>query len=191
MLMLHKRGTLTDQLNSVIQVIQLGKRTGLLRVEREEGTHLLAGEITFIYGHITQAWCEHLVGPEAVQLLTTWRKCRFLFLVGNMERTTSSQPQGMRRPTTQPLPEQLSPSLSPVPYDRGDAIPQRLNHPEVALHILEQAGLSRLHRHLFLLIDGHRTTTELARLIGRKQHETSMLLNDLQRIGIILYRNTD
>jgi hypothetical protein len=44
---------------------------------------------------------------------------------------------------------------------------------------------SRAHRHLFLLIDGHRTTTELAHLMGRRQVEVYALLHDLERADVV------
>ena len=49
----------------------------------------------------------------------------------------------------------------------------------------QRLGLSRLHRQLFLLIDGKRSTQELARLIGRPHQEVLIVLADLESTGLI------
>ncbi|TMC61826.1 MAG: DUF4388 domain-containing protein, partial [Chloroflexota bacterium] len=46
----HQRETATDRLSNVIQVIQLGKKSGLLTVERGEGITFEEGAITFVNG---------------------------------------------------------------------------------------------------------------------------------------------
>ncbi len=54
-----------------------------------------------------------------------------------------------------------------------------------ALVWIERSGLSRAHRQLFLLIDGHRTKAELIRLTGRGEGEVYVLLRDLEVAGVI------
>ena len=54
-----------------------------------------------------------------------------------------------------------------------------------ALVWIERMGLSRAHRQLFLLIDGHRATAELVRLTGRGEGEVYALLRDLEVAGVI------
>jgi Domain of unknown function (DUF4388) len=54
-----------------------------------------------------------------------------------------------------------------------------------ALRWIEQSRLSRIHKHLFLLIDGHRSVTELVRLTGKNQDEVHELLRDLVHAGVI------
>jgi hypothetical protein len=70
---------------------------------------------------------------------------------------------------------------TPIPYSR----PYRIIQAETALPLMERARASRLHRHLFLLIDGQRTIVELVRLIGRRQDEVQQLLYDLENMGVI------
>jgi hypothetical protein len=79
MSMSQRRGTTTDNLNNVIQVIQLGRKTGVLTVERGHETTLEFGEITFVYGQITYAHIGELDGQIAVNVLCSWGLCRFLF----------------------------------------------------------------------------------------------------------------
>jgi hypothetical protein len=53
------------------------------------------------------------------------------------------------------------------------------------LRILDQQGLSRTHRRLFLLINGQRSIKDLAALIGRTLGETATMLADLERASLI------
>src|SRR5262249_15210459 len=50
---------------------------------------------------------------------------------------------------------------------------------------IEHLGLSRSHRRLYLLIDGHRSIDDLEPLIGRKGEEVRSMLHDLEWSGII------
>src|SRR5579883_3019110 len=77
--MSEERGLATDQLSNIIQVIQLGRKSGQLVVERGEGKTLESGELTFFCGQITQARWNHYSGQEALRQLNTWGACRFTF----------------------------------------------------------------------------------------------------------------
>jgi len=227
--MSQRRGTITDQLANIIQVIQLGKKTGRLTVERDDGADRVPGEIHFTHGRITQAHCGEMSGQQALNWLATWGECRFLFIPS----PNGSGPQAFSPSPTQPLPRiephlPVSESAGSVrgpagaeerrgeerkPGPKGDEgrsrpanthngitqamgritdhlqatylNPHRIRLGDETLRLLDQAGLSRLHRHLFLLIDGQRSRTELARLIGRQPEELQRLLDDLERIGVI------
>lgn len=146
----HKRGTATDNLLNIIQVIQLGHKTGSLMIERGEDSEREEGEIVFVSGQIVEAHCGDLVGQQALDWLKTWRICRFLFV---------------------PTPQSM--------------IPQRTQHNDTGIQVLNQKRFSRLHLHLFLLIDGQRNIIELARLVGKRPEEVQKLLVDLETIGII------
>ena len=192
-----QHGTETNQLANVIEVIGLGRKTGVLTVERGTGSSLETGEITFNTGHVTQARTNRgIQGQQALLWLRSWSACRFSFTV--FQETV---------PTTQPLPavsqhefaqkklntqSQRVPSgalQASTPSIKADtellAVPQRIQSLENALQLIAQAQLSRTHRQLFLLIDGQRNAAELLRLIGRKQDEGISLLRDLTHINVI------
>jgi Domain of unknown function (DUF4388) len=198
--MSQRRGTATDRLLNVIQVLQLGKKTGHLLVERGEGRTLEEGEILFSYGQVIQARGGTLQGQEALTWLSTWSTCRFVFVPEPAARTT--KPLGIVSPAsgnartqplqdTQPQPRINSPSTRQEPVGVEQASPalppgpQRTCSTEEAFRLLDRAGLSRSHRHLFLLVDGHRTLVELVRLTGRPPEEVQRLLHDLANIGVI------
>ena len=73
----------------------------------------------------------------------------------------------------------------PLPEIRA---PARVQNGSEALAMLERFRLSRLHRHVFLLLDGKRTAHDLVRLTGRPLNEIERLLIDLERTGLI-YQN--
>ncbi len=205
MVMTQKRGTVTDRLLNVIQVLQLGKKTGHLTIERDEGKGQEKGEIIFVQGQVTQAYGGNLRGQEALNWLSTWGACRFIFVPATPEKTTNpltTQPFVPSSRTTQPLQDTnpqvtaAMPAIRPrseetniteqlVGSSSGVAVPHRIRSVNVSLHLLEQAGLSRAHRQLFLLIDGNRTIAELARLTGRPAEEILRLLQELEHIGVI------
>ncbi len=66
-------------------------------------------------------------------------------------------------------------SRAPYPVQQLDA----------ALGLIEQHGLSRIHRQLFYLVDGRRTIAELARLMRKRESEIYRLLEDLERAHAI------
>ncbi len=188
----QQRGTETSQLANVIEVIQLGRKTGVLTVERDTDSSLEMGELTFDNGHITQARSNRgIQGQQALLWLRSWKACRFTFLA-TQETTRTTQPlpavsqdefaQKKRETQPQPVPSEALQSINPsVETD----VPQRTQSLENALQLITQAHLTRTHRQLFLLVDGQRNTTELARLIGRTQNEVISLLRDLASINSI------
>jgi len=193
MSMPQQRGTETSQLANVIEVIQLGRKTGVLTVERGTDSSPEIGEITFDNGHIIQARSNRGVqGQQALMWLRAWGTCRFTF-VAAQETTRTTQPlptvsTQMKR-DTQPHHVSAETLQQPIPSLRADpkllAVPQRTQHLENALQLIIQARLSRTHRQLFLLVDGQRNAAELLRLIGRRPDEGLSLLRDLARIGVI------
>lgn len=203
--MSQKRGTVTDRLLNVIQVLQLGKKTGHLTIERDEGKGQEKGEIIFVQGQVTQAYGGNLRGQEALNWLSTWGACRFIFVTAIPEKTTTplpAQPSMSSTRTTQPLSDThpritaaipafpqnatrtntTDPLAASVPSSR---IPHRTRSVNISLHLLAQEGLSRAHRHLYLLIDGNRTIPELIRLTGRPAEEIFRLLQELEHAGVI------
>jgi len=197
MSMSQRRGTTTDNLNNVIQVIQLGRKTGVLTVERGHEATLEFGEVTFVYGQITHAHIGEVDGQIAVNVLCSWGLCRFLFTPSGSDRPTGpipSQPHASNR-STAPLKEIHTNTSSPISETAGylssdyagsgPPRPFRTKQAEEAFILLEQTRLSRSHRRLFLLIDGQRTALELVRLTGRPPEEIQRLLYDLERIGVI------
>jgi Domain of unknown function (DUF4388) len=203
MFMSQRRGITTDQFINVLQVIQLGRKTGRLIVERGEGTQREEGEILFDSGRVISAHTSYLTGEAALARLKTWGACRFIFMNTITERTTAPLPEihalyGTAAHDHPSFQDGHTPPRVPTPnYDQHGAwgamtgpistsgAPYRLYQTDEGVQMIVQAHLSRLHRHLFLLIDGQRTLAELTRLIGRRSEDVEQLLLDLESIGVI------
>lgn len=187
-----RRGIATDQLTNVIQVLQLGHKTGHLTVERGEGALREEGELTFTRGYVTHAQSGRLLGQVALNWLQTWGACRFVFVSINTGQTQpiqmspawSTQPQltAVTKVPLLPIPEAKQANSGPLQHAPE---PSRTCVAGEGMIKLQQAQLSRLHRHLYLLIDGKRSFTELVRLMNRQPGEVRQLLSDLARIGIV------
>ncbi|HEX3643007.1 MAG TPA: DUF4388 domain-containing protein [Ktedonobacteraceae bacterium] len=160
MVILETQGTSTHQIMNIIQIIQLEKKSGQLTMERGEKATTEQGEITFVNGQITQAQCGQKSGQQALYWIHSWGSCRFLFTPTVTETSLT-----LFSPTT--------------------SIPRRIRQDNEALYLLKQAGLSRLHRQVFSLIDGKRSYAELMRLTTRQPEEMRRLVLDLERIGIV------
>jgi hypothetical protein len=201
--------TATDRLVSIIQLIQLGKRTGTLGVRRGEGNVLEEGTIVFANGQIIQVQTGRYSGSEAMSRLSAWETCRFVFSpTDTPEEDTLLAPKSFRRVDTMTGEERITnhshsgyqspysrPSTGPItPLPIGDLsylsqplspVPYRKLEMTTALNLLERKKFGRTHRRLLLLIDGQRSTQELVRLMGRNEQEVQSLLNDLERAVII------
>jgi hypothetical protein len=67
----------------------------------------------------------------------------------------------------------------------ASAAPYPTKQHDAALRLIEQQGLSRVHRQLFYLIDGRRSIVDLVRLTGKRGSELYKLLADLERAQVI------
>jgi hypothetical protein len=192
--MTQQRGTATNQLSTVITALQLGQKTGVLAIERGEGETFEEGTIIFVHGKVAQATFGSLTGREGATKLLSWQACRFSFtsLLPNdsaMAAHLVPHPQTETKGVTQNGHKPFSENHQMHSTAEGDmnrrpsmVVPQ--GSMDEVLRILDRQGFSRLHRRLLLLIDGRRSISELATLIGRTQNETAALLADLWRAGL-------
>ncbi|GHO51009.1 DUF4388 domain-containing protein [Ktedonospora formicarum] len=174
------RGTATDRLSDVIDMLRMAHKTGILSVNRDgAGNVIEQGTIILQNGQIVEASYGPYRGAEALRLLQGWQRCYFSLLPS----THASNPS---LPTPQMSPTIRNPTPPP---NRGGmesgAAPQRMRAVNEVLPYFERMGLTRLHRQLFLLIDGQRSISELILLIGNRTEEVNRLLDDLRRAGLI------
>lgn len=194
--------TATDRLVDVIRTIKLGRQTGVLTANCGEGMTQEEGTITFANGQVTQAILGRRVGSEALNALTTWVNCRYMFLSSAAEslaKQSTNKPRSTSRPG---LNTPISPGKSdtgPLAAEnrgKGEAggqnspapvptAPYRTQSLASALDAITHMGLSRAHRRLLVLIDGQRSISELIRLMGCSQNEVHELLLALERSALI------
>jgi Domain of unknown function (DUF4388) len=96
--MAKARDTATDRLSNVIEVVELGRRTGLLSAERGSGSFVEEAEIYFVGGRAIYAATSNTMGRDALADLGQWGACRFCFdttaprPAPNLAATFESQP---------------------------------------------------------------------------------------------------
>jgi hypothetical protein len=104
-----------------------------------------------------------------------------------------------RRPDPQtPIPSSLKGQEGPQGARQGEGIgekgrrdtpaaraPYPTQHLDAALRLIEQQGLSRVHRQLLYLIDGRRSIVDLARVTRKRESELYRLLRDLEHAHVI------
>jgi hypothetical protein len=203
--MAQQNATITNSLANVIQVIELGRKSGVLTVERGEGMTFEEGVITFVNGQAVDAQAAFYNFQDALRWLGSWGTCRYEFISTPTAKlpsipasaSTSAFDQGMTdtgtqpRIPTSPLRESAArrqasnggmPAISLMP---ASLVPHPAKSLEESLYRVEQSGFSRHHRRLLLLVDGQRTIAEMVRLIGHTQYEVQKLLVDLEQAGII------
>jgi Domain of unknown function (DUF4388) len=164
---MDQKGAVTNRLTDVIRVAQLVRKTGSLLVERNAGTpQFEKGEITFVEGQVTNAETGRMSGQAAFKVMNGWGTCRFLFV---------------------PLATTRDLTLSTSQIGPTHTAPSRVRDAKDVLHNFESLGLTRLHRQVFLLIDGQRSVPDLTRLSARGAEEVIDLLSDLERAGLIRF----
>lgn len=183
--MQSQRETLTDSLVNIIQILQLGYRSGTLTVERNAGQVIEEGYIVFSNGRVVDAWTNQYSGQAAFNYLNTWGSCRFSFINASEIRTApSSEPYASNSVRIPSVSGPLSPADAPgtavhSPFPRlSQAGIAAISHPETV-------SVQRSHKRLLLLINGQRNLTALARLMARSPDEVQVLLDDLEQAGLI------
>ena len=177
--MQSQRQTVTDRLADVIHIIHIGGKSGVLTVERGEGQAVEEGSITFVDGRVVEAHIGAQRGLTAFNYLNTWMTCRFSLVSQHTNEVSSSGYSGQLPPLVQRnnVPDKIFASHRTAPL--------RLQLGEETLKRPGTMQLPRLHRHLLLLVDGQRGSSDLARLMSRSADEIQELLNDLERSGLI------
>src|ERR1700730_6253728 len=84
-----QRETLTDSLTNIIQILQLGYRSGTLTVERNTGQTIEEGSIVFVNGRVVDAQTNQYSDLAAFNYLQTWGSCRFSFSDASDTNATS------------------------------------------------------------------------------------------------------
>ena len=204
--MAQQKETITNSLADVIQVIQLGRKSGELTVERGEGETLEEGMITFINGQVVAAQTTIFNGQNALQWLSSWGTCRFAFIptptseiptiptpvvtpaLEQQMTDTGTHPRIPISPLRESAARRQASNSMPGPvisFIAASAVPHLVTSLEESLRRVDQFGLSRQHRRLLLLVDGQRNVAEMVRLIGPTQYEVQKLLADLEQAEII------
>jgi hypothetical protein len=212
---MSQQETATDRLVPIIKSIQLGRLSGILTARRgegmiEEGTiAFVNGQVT--QAHVGRrsgsgalnwlsTWGRCLFSfvpsdpltitppslPSSPGAREDHHKDNGSY--PRIQDSTSDKPSGPpERPSGLLLPGSQNGATAGQPTQpaRIAIVPSPTQPLSEALSRIEQRGLSRIHKHVFLLIDGHRSVMELGRLSKKNQDEVYGLLRDLVRLGVI------
>ncbi len=114
--MTKPRVTTADRLSNIIEVVELGRRSGLLTVERGVPPSLELGELYFAQGRAIYAMVEGLAGREALAVLAGWGHCKFAFEpnvpapIPNLTSPHPAQPAAPARPAANGAPQRAQPT---------------------------------------------------------------------------------
>jgi len=192
-----ERRTATNQFSTVMDALQLGKKTGILTVERGEGGTFEEGTVTFANGQVVHAIIGSYQGKAAVTRLFSWQECRFSFIsmfpgqiisnqsmtpaIANSTETGIDDTHFHKKRSLMKAEIQDNLSRRPLPLTNA------FESLDTVLLILDRQGFTRTHRRLFLLIDGKRSIEELAMLVRRTPDEMVTLLAELEQAGFIQF----
>ncbi len=182
-----QRETLTDNLADIIQILQIGYRSGTLTVERTASQITEEGYIVLVNGRVVDAKVNQYNGSQAFNYLRTWKNCRFSFIDAGY--TEPEMLQGRSQPssgtTTRPLLQNSHSATNAHNVVRPSLFPRRLQAGEAALVTPQSLQLERAYRRLLLLVNGQRSLSELARLMARNPEEVQTMLDALEYAGLI------
>ncbi|MBV9689201.1 MAG: DUF4388 domain-containing protein [Ktedonobacteraceae bacterium] len=199
--MTQQQEMITEHLVDVIRTAQLARRTGTLIVRRGQGATYEEGAIAFIEGRVSQVKVGRRASSDALNWLSTWHHCRYSFFASippeSIFRTRFAEDElGSTPPSSYSVLDNSSArrQTDPLAFDKKESMkatlpsqqhPYRIRQVAEALYQIEQQGLSRVHRHLLLLIDGSRSVKELERILNRDENEVAALLRDLENATVI------
>lgn len=189
--MAQQREATTDRLVGIIASIKMERRSGRLLVRRGEGLTSEEGTLVFVQGQVAEAHVGRRSGANALNWLSTWGQTRYVFTPLTSNKDTPI-PMGGFDSAFSPAPGRAVTSpLQPINTDKLEPTVSGIPSATVALAEaatrIERAGLSRAHRHLYLLIDGQRSTFDFVPLVGKKVEEVRNMLHDLAWLGVIQF----
>ncbi|MEO7020286.1 MAG: DUF4388 domain-containing protein [Ktedonobacteraceae bacterium] len=186
------KGT-TDRLAPIIASIKLERRSGQFIVRRGEGLALEEGVLLFAQGQVIQATVGRRSGSEAVNWVTAWRQASYVFLPEDAEKEVPAVPDFPQRQVARQSDSPGTPQAWGNVFKRElapgmaflSAVPSVTVDPSTALAKIDQAGLLRIYRLIYMLIDGYRCVGELAPMLGKSVEEVHTMLCNLEWLGII------
>lgn len=134
----------TSRLANVIQLISLGRQTGILRVIRGHGGAQEVGQIQFLDGQPVAALLGQLSGPAAINVLSNWGESLYAFdeVLGEEESEAGQWPSG-GIPSGSSLPSSTNLPSGPWPaygYQSPPTPSGHLRPPTAASGPLQQYG---------------------------------------------------
>jgi hypothetical protein len=184
--MAQQREATTDRLIGIIASIKLAGRSGQLVVRRGEGMIGEEGTLTFARGQITEARVGRRQGAEALNWLSTWALAHYTFNA-DQSGVGISEPFVPVPPSSGPLPGIVNTDKMQhlAALSAAAEVPYTLTAWDDGLLTIEEQGLSRAHKRLYLLVNGQRNVLELVTLSGRNVGDVRGLLQTLVELDLV------
>ncbi len=211
--MTKARDIAAENVSDVVELIRMRRQSGLLSIERIQDGLFEEGEIFFQNGQPIFAHQGQTTGTEALSRMLNWHHIYFAFLTDSPQpaanipasirtranvaiatdpRSQSVNPFWLKPDTASPFESrsredgagvnaQTSSSLSSNIPGLEWLVPQKLGNDRNVLSL----PLTRPQRSIYLLIDGKRTVSDLARCTRKSFQEIERLLSELQERGLI------
>lgn len=209
------RDNAAESMKDVFALIRSRKQSGVLSVERFENGLFEEGEVHFQSGRPVQGYVGKLSGENALNHLLSWRRVYFAFSQTSTTPTSSSvngissSPQAsspslppvrlaphqtgpLSSPTTEPLRGEASRTsplqertTGPLAYSGSHEIAALVPHKLTNQQDVMSLSLTRLQRSIYLLVDGRRSVSDLARFTGKGISEVLQVLVDLRARNLI------
>jgi len=202
-------------MNDVLDIALRRRQRGILSIESQQGNVLEEGEIHVENGQITYARTNQSGGQAALQTILGWRGVYFTFAtqdypaqvnIASPDTAASPVTTKVQRETPLGLPaasgsDTYLPITPPgIPQlDIGSTaeasrlsatmpgtewiIPRRVDKEQDVLSL----PLTRPQRSIYMLVDGRRSVSDLARCTRKTMQEIVRMLSELQERGLITF----
>ena len=185
--MANERAMTAESVSYVLDLARMRRLSGRLMIAQQSGGRIQEGEMYLQAGQPVFMRCESMVGQEALITLLSWHNVQYTFHQEGPGMTPFGLTAGNAKDTT-PFPARpeiggernADRDVSPAP-DLEWLIPQKR---DVGRDVLS-LPLTRLQRHIYFLVDGHRTLSDLSRCSGKSIHEIELVLRELQTQGLV------
>ena len=189
--MIKGRDNTAESLADVLELVRMRRQSGLLSVERIQGSHFEEGEIYLQAGQPTYAHTGQLLGQEALLHMLSWRQVYFTFLA-NQPRPPVNIPSVLSANDNMPIAANSSrnspgpnPSLLNTNRNIPAVSPTSPRLPQVNLNGIPAGGSGRDPRYAGNTFDSNASIPGVEWLAPRKldneRHVLSLPLTRPQR----------
>jgi hypothetical protein len=176
-----------ESVNHVLYLARMRRLSGRLMISQQSGSRIQEGEMYLQVGQPAFARCESMVGQEALHTLLSWRNVQYTFQLEEPGMTPLTLPSRNVEDTS---PSPASPESGRVSNSGSDASSApdlewlRPQKRDVGRDVLS-LPLTRIQRHIYFLVDGHRTVSDLSRCTGKSIQGIELVLRELQTQGLV------
>ena len=171
-----------ESVNHVLYLARMRRLSGRLTIAQQSGDRIQEGEMYLQAGQPVFARCESMVGQEALHTLLSWRKVQYTFQREEPGMAPLTLPAKNAKDTT-PFPSRPESGRERNSGSDVSSAPDlewlRPQKRDVGWDVLS-LPLTRLQRHIYFLVDGHRTLPDLSRCSGKSIQEIELVLRELQ-----------